>query len=44
MDWTLIAPGAREKVISELHAADKMWVRPEGAASKIIAESVNGQC
>ena len=40
----MIAPGAREKIISELHAADNMWVRPEGAASKIIAESVNGQC
>lgn len=32
--------GARERVISELCAADNMWGRPEGAASKIIAEQV----
>ena len=30
----------REKVISELRAADNMWIRPEGVASKIISEQV----
>ena len=39
-------PGAREKIISELRAADNMWVRPDGVPSKIIAGSVSvsGQC
>lgn len=34
-------PGARDKIISELRAADNMWVRPDGVPSKIIAESVS---
>jgi len=34
--------GAREKIISELHAADNIWVRPDGVPSKIVAESVSG--
>ncbi len=29
-----------KKVIAELHSADKMWVRTDGVASKIIAEQV----
>ncbi|MBP5485669.1 MAG: lipid-A-disaccharide synthase [Alphaproteobacteria bacterium] len=33
---------AREKVISELRAADDIWVRPDGVPSRIIAESVSG--
>ena len=37
----MTVPGAREKIISELRAADNMWVRPEGVPSKIIAESVS---
>lgn len=35
-------PDVREKVVSELRAADNMWVRTEGVPSKIIAESVSG--
>ena len=35
-------PGARDKIISELRAADNMWVRTEGVPSKIIADSVSG--
>ncbi len=34
-------PDVREKVVSELRAADNMWVRAEGVPSQIIAESVN---
>ena len=34
-------PGARDKIIAELRAADNMWVRPDGVPSKIIAESVS---
>ena len=34
-------PGARDKIISELRAADNMWVRIEGVPSKIIAGSVS---
>ena len=33
-------PVTRKKIVSDLCAADSMWVRPEGAASKIIAEQV----
>ena len=37
---TIILPANRNKMIAELHAADDMWVRPEGAASQIIADDI----
>ena len=36
----IILPANRAKMISELHAADNMWVRPEGPASQIIADDI----
>ena len=38
---SMIKHGVREKIISELHAADNMWVRPDGAPSQIIAKGVS---
>lgn len=37
---SLILPANRAKMIDELHAADNMWVRPNGVASKIIADDI----
>ncbi len=37
---SIILPANRAKMISELHAADNMWVRPEGVASRIIADDL----
>jgi len=37
---TIILPANRNKMIVELHAADDMWVRPEGPASQIIADDI----
>lgn len=37
---SIILPANRAKIISELHAADNMWVRPEGLASRIIADDL----
>lgn len=37
---TIILPANRNKMIAELHVADDMWVRPEGAASQIIADDI----
>ena len=37
---SIILPANRDKMIAELHAADNMWVRPEGVASKIIADDI----
>lgn len=36
----IILPANRNKMIAELHAADDMWVRPEGPASQIIADDI----
>lgn len=37
---TIILPANRTRMVQELHAADDMWVRPEGVASKIIADDI----
>jgi lipid-A-disaccharide synthase len=37
---SIILPANRDKMITELHAADNMWVRPEGVASQIIADDI----
>ncbi|MBO4700942.1 MAG: lipid-A-disaccharide synthase [Alphaproteobacteria bacterium] len=37
---TIILPANRAKMIKDLSAADNMWVRPEGVASKIIADDI----
>ena len=37
---SIILPANRAKMISELHAADDMWVRPNGVASRIIADDI----
>lgn len=37
---SIILPANRDKMIAELHAADNMWVRPEGVASQIIADDI----
>ena len=37
---TVVLPSKRAKMISELATADKMWIRPNGAASKIIAADI----
>lgn len=37
---SIILPANRDKMIADLHAADNMWVRPNGVASQIIADDI----
>ena len=37
---SMILPANRTKMISELKKADNMWIRPEGVASKLIADDI----
>ena len=37
---TIILPANRAKMISDLASADNMWMRPNGAPSKIIADDI----
>ena len=37
---TIILPSNRNQMIKDLSAADDMWVRPEGVASKIITDDI----
>lgn len=37
---SVILPANRDKMITDLKLADNMWVRPEGAPSKIIAKDI----
>ena len=36
----IILPANRSRMCAELAAADDMWVRPDGVASKLIANDV----
>ena len=37
---SIVLPANRNKMIAELKCADNMWMRPDGAPSKLIAESL----
>lgn len=36
----IVLPANRAKMITELRGADKLWVRPDGVASQIIADDI----
>ena len=36
----IVLPANRAKMIAELRGADKLWVRPDGVASQIIADDI----